>query len=421
MAVQLVLGCAAIAAGYQLFQVFAAWRFLRRARHADRAGGPLRPLPPVTILKPLKGYTLDLYANLASFCRQDYPAYQIVFGVSDPADPAVAVANRVKRLFPGIDIVLSIGEGPGANHKVANLRHMMRHARHAVLVASDSDIRVGPGYLRAMVEPLLERDVGLTTCLYRANHVGIPALLESVYVNTSFLPMALTAQMVQRFRYAYGASIAIKREALDRIGGFAAIADYLADDYVLGNRVAEAGYRLVLVPSIVDTMCDAVTLSGMWHHQLRWARTYRVCQPFGWFFSVITHATLWGILSVMATGGAPLGWAMCAGAVGARLLALLVIMRLLDQRDTVRHLWLTPLTDLVASTIWLVGFLGQRVTWGGEVLQIARNGMIVSVAASPARRRSSTRPEHPPRSRRSVGGRGPLSAAPARRASPAES
>ena len=255
-----VFGCAIVASGYQLFQLFAAWRFFRRWRRPT-AG---TPLPSVTVLKPLKGPGVDLYANLASFCRQDYPTYQIVFGVEDVRDPAVVVVHQLRRDFPDRDIALSVGHMPGANRKIANLRHMMRHARHATLVLSDSDIRVRPDYLRAMVAPLADPGVGLTTCLYRgAGRFGLPSVLESLFINTDFIPMVLAAQIVQRFEYAYGASIALRREALDRIGGFAPLADYLADDYQLGNRVAKAGYRLVLLPYVVETVLDSVRVSDV--------------------------------------------------------------------------------------------------------------------------------------------------------------
>jgi ceramide glucosyltransferase len=379
-AVGFVLGCTAIAGGYQLFQAFAAWRFFRRARRTAR-GVPDRALPPVTVLKPLKGPGIDLYENLASFCRQDYPEFQIVCGVTHPADPAVAVVERLRRDFPRIDIVLAIGDAPGANRKVANLRQMMRYARHDVLVMSDSDIRVRRDYLRAMVVPLAgpDRDpqVALTTCLYRGvGYFGAPSVIESLFINTDFIPMVLAAQMVQRFRYAYGASIAVTREALDAIGGFASIADHLADDYQLGNRVARAGYRNVLIPYVVETVLDSITMRDVWRHQLRWARTYRVCQPAGWFFSVLTHATMWGVVSGLVLGG-PAGAAVCLAAVGARLGALRAVMAVLGERETPRHLWVVPAKDLASSTIWLVAFLGNIVEWSGQRLRVLSDGRLV--------------------------------------------
>ena len=375
-----VLCCSAIASAYQLFQLFASRRFFRLARRDTPRSG--QALPPVTVLKPLKGPGIDLYANLASFCRQDYPAsYQIVFGVEDARDPAVAVVHQLRRDFPDRDMVLAIGHTPGANRKVANLRHMMRHARHAVLVMSDSDIRVRPDYLRTMVAPLADPAVGLTTCLYRGvGRFGLPSLLESLFINTDFVPMALTAQTVQRFEYAFGASIALRREALDRIGGFAPLVDYLADDYLLGNHIAKAGYRLVLLPYMVETVLDSVTLGDVWRHLLRWARTYRVCQPVNWFLTIITHTTLWGLLAVVATDGAPLGWAALGIALATRIGSLAAIMRLLDEPDTGRHLWLVPVKDLVNSLMWAAAFSGQRVSWSGQVLRIQSDGRMVPLS-----------------------------------------
>src|SRR5438552_1678681 len=370
-----VLICAAVATGFQFFQIAAALRFLRRARRARRSGA----LPPVTVLKPLKGPGIELYENLASFCRQNYPSYQIVFGVEDPRDPAVEVVQRLRRDFPEHDIVLAVGCGRGTNRKVANLEHMMPHARHDVLVMSDSDIRVGPDYLRTMVAPLADPAVGLTTCLYRGRgNFGLPSIIESLFINTDFVPNALVAHWVQPFRYAFGASIAVTREALERIGGFAAFADYLADDYQLGRRVAEAGYRLVLLPYVVETILDSVPMRDVWRHQVRWARTYRVCQPVGWFFSVVTHATFWGLLAGLAVGG-PVGWAVLASALTARLFSLAAIMRLLGEPETTRYLGLVPLKDLVTSAMWLAAFLGRRVVWSGQVFRVRRDGRIVPV------------------------------------------
>jgi len=380
----LVLCCSAVASAYQLFQLYAAWRFLRRARRDDAEPSGHR-LPAVTVLKPLKGPGIDLYANLASFCRQEYPApFQIVFGVEDPRDPAVAVVHQLRRDFPERDMVLSVGHTPGANRKVANLRHMMRHARHGILVMSDSDIRVRPDYLRTMVAPLADPAVGLTTCLYRGvGRFGLPSLLESLFINTDFVPMVMTAQIVQRFEYAYGASIALRREALDRTGGFAPLVDYLADDYLLGNHVAKAGYRLVLLPYVVDTVLDSVTLGDVWRHLLRWARTYRICQPVNWFLTIITHTTLWGVLAAVATAGSPVGWAALGVALTARIGSLAAIMRLLDEPDTPRHLWLVPLKDLVASLMWAAAFSGQQVNWSGQLLRLQRDGRMVPVTPLP--------------------------------------
>jgi len=378
----IVLACSAFATVYQLVQIAAARRFLGRSRPPQEGH-----TPPVTILKPLKGPGLELAANLETFCRQDYPEYQIVFGVEDASDPAVEVVRSLMRRFPDRDITLSVGHEDGANRKVASLVHMMRHARHAVLVLSDADIRVRPDYLRTLVAPLADPAVGLTTCLYRGRAVlGLPSLVESLFINTDFLPMVLMAQWVQRFRYAYGASTAFRREALDGIGGFEALRDHLADDYLLGNRIADAGWRLLLLPYLVETVLDSRTMNDVWRHQLRWARTYRVCQPFGWFVSLVIHTMLWGVAAVFATGGSAVGWLALFAAVTARLGSLRVILGMVGDTATVRDLWLVPLKDLAYSAVWVSSWLGRDVIWSGQRLRVLPDGRIlpVDVVSEPA-------------------------------------
>lgn len=374
------LGCSLVSSGYQLAQLHAARRFFRRARRDARGRALHRPA--VTILKPLKGAGLDLERNLESFVRQDWDApVQIVFGVGSADDPAVAIVRRLQQRHPQHDLTLSVGHEPGTNGKVANLVHMTRAAKHDVLVLSDADIRVRPDYLRTMVAPLAEPGVALTTCLYRGRGwFGLPSVIESLLINTDFIPMVMMAQWVQRFRYAYGASIAFTREALERIGGFPAIADYLADDYQLGRRIADAGYRLVLLPYVVETILDSTTVRDVWRHQVRWARTYRVCQPVGWFSSIITHTVTWGLLALVATGGAPAGWAALAVALLCRLGSLRGILRLLRERETPRHLWMVPLKDLAFSAVWVASWLGRDVVWSDQRLRVERDGRMVPIA-----------------------------------------
>jgi ceramide glucosyltransferase len=190
--------------------------------------------------------------------------------------------------------------------------------------------------------------------------------------------------MVEPFRYAFGASIAFRREVLERIGGFASLADYLADDYLLGNKVARAGSRLVLLPYIVETVLDSATLGDVWRHLLRWSRTYRAQRPVSWFFTVLTHATLWGTIAPVVTGGSAAGWAAFVGAVGARLVSLAGILRLLGDSETPHHLWLVPLKDLGSSLMWAAAFLGRRVNWSGRVLRVMRDGRMVQVSPATA-------------------------------------
>jgi ceramide glucosyltransferase len=380
--VGLVLALSVVATGYQLFQLVACRAFFRRARR--RAARVKDYRPPVTILKPLKGRGIDLYANLASFCRQDYPEYQIVCGVADPNDPAVDVVRKIQRDFPHRDVALSIGDRPGVNRKVANLRHMMEHAKHAVLALSDADVRVRPDYLRRSVAPLASEKVGLTTCLYRGRgFFGLPSVIESILINCDFVPLVLTAQFIGQ-RNALGASLVFKREPFERMGGFPRIADHLADDNLLGVLVKEAGLTVETLPYVVETILDSTTLRDVWRHQLRWARTYRLLQPAGWFASVVTHAVPWGLAALVVTRGSLVGLGFFVAALAARLGTLRLIMRMLHERDTPRHLWMVPLKDLGFSAVWLASWLGRDVEWSGRTLRIQRDGRMVPVGATAA-------------------------------------
>jgi ceramide glucosyltransferase len=319
-----------------------------------------------------------------------------VCGVSDANDPAVTIVERIKRDFPARDVVLSIGDRPGANRKVASLCHMIQHAKHPVLALSDADVRVRPDYLRRSVAPLASPRAGLTTCLYRGRgFFGLPSVIESLLINCDFVPLVLTAHLIGQ-RNALGASLVFKREALEAMGGFPALADYLADDNMLGDGIKRAGYTVELLPYVVETILDSTTVADVWRHQVRWARTYRVLQPAGWFASgVVTHAVTWGVLTVLATGGAPLGWAALATAIAVRLGTLRAIMRMLRERDTPRHLWMVPLKDLGFTAVWLASWLGRDVVWSGARLRVQRDGRMVPLdaVASPSPDPTFTRRE----------------------------
>jgi len=366
---------AGIGVGYQGFQLVAAIRFFRKARR--RWGDDGVHTPPVTILKPLKGRGIDLYRNLESFCLQDYPDYEIVFGVADSDDPAIEIVRRLQAAFPNRRIALTVGERAGTNAKVANLINMMPATRHDVFVLSDADIRVRPDYLRTLVKPLRDPNVGLSTCLYRGiGDFGLPSIVESLLINTDFIPMALIGDWIG-IKMAYGASIAFTRAGLDRIGGFESIRDHLADDYLLGNRIAAAGHDIAILPYVVETVLDSETLGDVWRHQLRWARTYRACQPAGWMAALVTQATFWGLMAVVATGGSSVGWSMLGLVTAARLGALLVTMRLLGERDTPRHFGLIPLKDLLTTSVWIASWLGRSVVWSGRRYRVDRDGRLI--------------------------------------------
>jgi ceramide glucosyltransferase len=363
----------AIATLYYLFNLYAAFVFFR-ARASLKNN---QVLPPVSLLKPLRGLGFSLYENLASFCRLDYPAYQIVFAVREAKDPAVSMVERLRRDFPERDIALVIkDEVFGTNYKVSNLHHAYTQAKHNILVITDGDVRVEPGYLRAIIAPLHKPQTGLVTCLYRGIAARAPAaVVESLLINTTLAPMFMVATQVEKTDYAFGATIAVKRECIDKIGGFLALSDYLADDYYLANLVARAGYRIEVAPHVVEVCPDSYTFRDLFSHQLRWARTYRNCRPRGYFWTVLTHGALFAVVGLLFFPASSLVWNLSWLTLGVRLFTAGVIgAGLLGAPQTLFFLWLVPLADLFVSFLWLLTLRGNTVRWGGDIFRVDRDG-----------------------------------------------
>ena len=381
MLAQLLLPIVAVATGYQLFSLACAWLFARwQRRELARPRADDASLPGVTVLKPLCGAVPETWDNLANTCRLDYPKLQIVFGVAAADDPAIAIVKRLQRDFPDVDVELVVSaDRIGSNAKVSNLHNMLQRAKHDVLVIADGDIRAPRDYLRVIVPYLDEPRNGVVTCLYR----GVAARtlanrVEALFINTDFGPMVTVARQVERMTYAFGATICLKRSTFEQVGGFRAIADHLADDYQLGHMVVEAGYQIVLAPVVTETVLDLDSLTEVAAHQLRWARTYRICRPGGYLASVVTHSTLWATLYLLATGISVHGLQVFAAALAIRLLAAGCIARfVLGVRTIWRHLWLVPFKDLFISSIWVAAFLGQTVRWGGTDFVVSPDGRMI--------------------------------------------
>ncbi|HQU16709.1 MAG: bacteriohopanetetrol glucosamine biosynthesis glycosyltransferase HpnI [Gammaproteobacteria bacterium] len=326
---------------------------------------PLAPqTPPVTILKPLCGAEPELYENLRSFCDQDYPEFQVVFGARDADDPALAVARRLVAEFPHRD--LSVVADPrtiGTNHKVSNLANLLPAARHEYLVIADSDIRVGPDYLRSVVGPLLDPGVGVVTCLYRGRALGpVWSRLGALFINEGFLPSVLVARALGSSAFSFGSTLALRRAALDQAGGLPALASHLADDYQLGALTRRQGLRTVLSPYLVETLAHEPSAARLLHHELRWGRTIRTIQPWGYFFSGVTYALP---MSLIGAGlAAPRPWALALP-----LLALALRLMLHYAASAGLRLsnppgpWLVPFRDLLSFAVWSGSFLGRRVRW----------------------------------------------------------
>jgi ceramide glucosyltransferase len=365
--IYLLLALGAAAAAYQLLALIAA---LLRLRARDPVA---TELPPVSILKPVHGLDPRFYEGIRSQAAQDYPEFEILFGVSDPADPAIAEIERLAAEFPARAIRLVRTSPSTANAKVGTLAELAAAARYPVLVASDSDICVPPDYLRRVVAPLEDPSVGVVTCLYRASAARWAGRFEALGIATDFAPSVLVAPLVGVSEFALGSTMAFRAKDLERIGGFAALADYLADDYHLGRLIRGLGKRIVLSRCVVETSLSDRSWRGVWRHQLRWARTIRVSRSGGYAGLPLSNATLWAVL--LAAAGV---WWAAIPLLALRLAAGLVAGAAVLKDHSVLVLWpLIPLRDLAGLALWACGLFGSTVDWRGARLRLRRDGKIV--------------------------------------------
>ncbi len=342
--------------------------------------------PAVSILKPVKGVDPEMYAAFASHCRQDYPGeYEILFGAGSMDDPAVALIEQLQREFPQQQIRLVIcPEVLGANGKVSNLAQMLPQARYDHLLINDSDIRVSPHYLRHVLPAFAlpsdsGKKVGMVTALYRghsANTLG--SRLEALGISTDFMPGALTARWMEKgLRFGLGSTLAVTREALDAIGGLLPLVDHLADDYELGARMFDAGYRVELAREVVETSIPAYSFSEFLAHQLRWARGVRDARPLGYFGLLTTFGVPWAIANVVASAASLDSVALLSIMLCVRFaMALTIGVGVLGDRATLRDLWLLPLRDVVALGVWLWSFADDTIVWRGERFHLRRGKLI---------------------------------------------
>ena len=345
------------------------------------------PLPPVSILKPLKGVDPEIWESFCSHCEQEYPHYELIFGVSDPADPAIEVVRKLQAKYPKLPIELIVCERVlGSNIKVSNLVQMLPAARHDYLLVNDSDIRVPSDYLRSVIPPLTDESVGLVTCLYRG--VAGPTLgsrLEALGISTDFALGVLSARFLEGgLHFGLGSTLAFRRRDLEAIGGFEVLLNYLADDYELGRRISATGKRVELSASTVITFLPAYTLRQFFLHQLRWSRTIRDARPWGYAGLLFTFGLPWALLTVVAACGAAWAWALLAMTFGARLaIAFGGAVVLLTDRRFVPNMVLVPLRDLLAPFIWAAGFMGNRIHWRGDVFDL-KDGRLTIAKPKPS-------------------------------------
>jgi ceramide glucosyltransferase len=359
---------------YYVLCLSSAVRFLRERKALDKSVRPARPGPPVSILKPLRGTDPEMYESFRSHCLQDYPEYEIIFGVSGANDPAIQVVEQLKAEFPKRAIRLMLcRENLGANTKVSNLVQMVRETRHEYFIVNDSDIRVEPDYLRRVLAPLTDPKVGLVTCLYRgiANST-LGSRLEALGISTEFCAGVLVAQSVENeARFGLGSTLAFRRRDLQAIGGFEAIVDYLADDYQIGSRIAALGLKVKLSDVVVETFLPRYTLSDFIAHQLRWARTVRDSRFWGYVGLGLTFGLPWAALALIFARGATWAWVLMVLTAAMRTTVAVVVGKLvLGDRQVLRSLALIPVRDLVALLVWMVSFAGHKIVWRGDCFRL---------------------------------------------------
>ena len=351
---------------------------------SSSAGEERGHFPPVSVLIPLCGQDFEAIDNFSSFCRQDYPDYQIVFGVRDSSDPVIAVVRELMVKFKQVDIQLVISaERIGENLKVSNLQNMLSQAKHEYLVIADSDVRVGPDYLRTVIAPLADPQVGLVTCLYRsAGASNLPSRLEAIGIAAEFIPSVLVSRALEGMRFALGATMATSLERLRAIGSLHAIANYLADDFMLGHLLSRAAYRIHLSRYVVEVMQPPVSFRAMIKHQIRLSRGIRACRPVGHLGLILTFGTVVSFFYLLATGGS--AWSL-------RLLSVSLVLRMtmgwvvgvhwLKDRVLRANFWLLPFRDFLSFVVWVFSFNGREVEWRGQLFKLTDGGRIQIVRA----------------------------------------
>jgi ceramide glucosyltransferase len=373
----LILLLALAPLAYYLAAATAAVRFFKR----ERAKKLPDFTPPVSVLKPVHGVDFAAYENFASFCKQDYPNYEILFCVNELSDPAVAIIQTVMADFPERPIrILSGAAQIGSNCKINNLVLLAREAHHEILVQSDGDVRVGPNYLREVAAPFRDPSVGVVSCLYRGiAQNNLWAELEAVGAASDFAAGALVADWKEGVTFALGASVTTTKSWLARIGGYESMANLLADDYEIGNRAHQAGAKVLLSREPVWTMYPAQTARGFWEHQVRWARTIRLVRPASFLGLLFTHGLP---LALLAAAAAPAAWISAAYLLAYLVLRLAMawLVGVWGLQDAVlrRKLWLVPLRDLLHFAVWLAAFTSHRIKWGGLEFEL-RDGRMIEV------------------------------------------
>jgi ceramide glucosyltransferase len=362
---------------YGLLCVLAVIRLQMRARR-DRP--PATSWPAVTVLKPICGLEKDLAQNLRSACEQDYPEFQVVLSTQKSDDPALPLLYQIQREFGAerVDVVVDDSQ-TAPNGKIRNLLGALPRARYAVLVISDSDVRLRPDYLKTIVAPLSEPGVGCACTYYKAARAETwYEALEQLTLNADFVPSLVFASVTGASRFVLGASTALPRSLLDEIGGLSGLSDYLVEDFEMGRRILATGKRVVIAPYFVDTMVDLKTPRQWWNHQLYWDQNTRAANPGGLLATVFVRAVPFALLFALVRLFDPIGRAVLVGAIFIRLVTAGAFLGVgLGDWTSVRRLPLLPLRDVTGLVSWLLAFVWPTVIWRGERFILTRDGRMV--------------------------------------------
>jgi ceramide glucosyltransferase len=363
-----------------------AARFVRRRRRngksvpSESSVSSESSTPPVSLLKPLCGLDRELEENLRSFCLQDYPSFEILFSVREESDPAVALVGRLMKTHPAVPMrLLVLGPPRYLNAKVHGLEAMMEAAAHDALVVTDSDVRVAPDYLRSVVAPLADAQVGMVTCISRGvAGRSLWSRLEALSMNTHFIPGVLSAWVLLGLRFSLGPTMVIRKRTVEALGGFRILGDYLADDFVLGEKVAASGKKVVLAGNVPDHLVCNESRRDSLRHRLRWERSARRSRPAGYVGQVFMHTFPLALLAwAAAPAGSHLGITLVATSLAARgLLSGVTYWGVLRDRSFLRDWWLLPAQDLVSFAIWCWAFFGREIEWRGARFRVLRGGKL---------------------------------------------
>ncbi len=363
----ILLALAYAAAAYQILAIVAALSHRKRALPAVHAASA------VSVLKPVQGADPGFFEAISTHAAQEFQEFEILFGIAHPDDPARGEIERLMREFPGVSIRLVLCSTETPNRKVGVLMDLARQARYPILIVNDSDISVPAGYLADVTAPLGDPSIGLVTCLYRAEAYDWPSRFEALAIATEFAPSTLVAPLFGVSEFGLGSTLAFRRADLDAIGGFAAIADYLADDYQLGRRLHQLGRNNILSQVVVSTRLAAGSWRAAWRHQLRWARTIRLSRGGGYVGLPITFATLWAVAA--ACGG--LWWTALALLAIRLAMAVTCGWFVLQSADVWKYCYAIPVRDLWGVAVWVAGLFGKTVEWRGRKLKLDQQGRII--------------------------------------------